>query len=175
MPAYEKDPAPIGAGFGEVVAYSDREFEKLRQVVNALNATVETLVRLAELNGVVLLYQWQDDQDTSTAPPSGYMKGNAINIQNATEFALSNQDIYQRGEIGGLLLQVGDFVTIAAADLTAAEVYAVASPPVQLNGGFSVGVTYLDGGGYNPAQDEFVRASWRPANLFGLNFGGRVS
>jgi len=156
-----------GENLSQLKAHLEGDFEALQFELVRLGNIVDELTRLAVLNGVVLIFQFDDNQDTGSAPPAGFFRANAANVVQATEIAVSDTDVYQRGQIGGQLLRVGDLVTLAAADLSAALIYRVTTLPTDLGPGFSFGVAFEDGTAYNPGQDEFVRLSWRPSDLIG--------
>ena len=131
-----------------------------------LENQVRQLIKVAELNGIVLIFQWLDGTDTSVDPGPGQVRGNSAQVANVTQFAFSDTDSYGRVIIGGNLVKAGDIITFSAVDLTASEVFQLTTDPVPQGSWFQFNVVKLQGAtGFNPQSGEYMRVSWRPDEI----------
>jgi len=158
-----------GSNLQGLKAHLERDFEGLEGIIARYETAFQVLFDIVELNGLVLLYQWEDTIDTTTAPPTGYLKGNSAQLQSITELAISYTDGYGRDVRipNANLLNIGDLITLAASDLGGAYVYAVTADPIEESTFFRLPVAAVDGNRTNNTQDEFMRVSWRPSNIQG--------
>lgn len=158
----------------QLKTHLERDFESLDGLLAEVRESIRVLYNIAELNGIIVLYQWEDTQDTTTAPPAGYMKANNATLSTVTEFAVNWTDAYGRAVRVGRpdLIKVGDAFTVAASDLSGAYVYELTAPVINNEEFFRLPVIGLGGDQANFAQDDFVRFSWRPADLTGALFQG---
>lgn len=153
------------AGLSDFGPYALREFEKLELELDVLRQQLETVTRLAEINGVVLLYQYSGNLDTSTDPGAGNVSFNTTQVGNATEMAVSEVDAYGRLVLGSGALRIGDLITVAASDLSGSQVFAVSADVTREPTFVRVPLSLQGGTMWNPAPGDYARVSWRPIEI----------
>lgn len=140
--------------------------ETLQVAINELNRVVGTLRAMRQLNGVTIQWEWSDLTDTTVDPGASMMRGNQINVNVITQFAVSNTDLFGRLLDGSELssIQAGDFWVVADTSGTVWFYYTLDTLITPMDGGtwFQLDVTAVAGQSGNPGAGSFMENKWLP-------------
>ena len=161
---YLRDSVPVRAAFTAIKAYLERTFSSLDGWSQTVDAQIANLIRVAELNGVVISWLWDDDLDTTVDPGAGNMRANNNVMSAMTQFSMSGIDVFGRDLDGSRLefIGTGDFVEVADKEKSADFLYVMDSDIVNNGSWFQMNVTPIDGGSANPTQGDIMEVKWLP-------------
>ena len=158
--AYNKDLAPVGATPEQSRAYLDRELEKVRVEIENEIQRVDQIYEVLRASGITTLYTW-DDSLVMADPGAGFMRGNNIQLQSVTQFAIHKETI-TGGEAPFFRLDGTDRLLVRNESANVTELYDLDAGPVDNDTWWLFNVTHDSGAANNPAAGAIMALVWFP-------------
>lgn len=111
---WQRESMPTAATFQGLKGYLSRSHENLDGTLANIERTLDLLLTIASVNGVLVNWAWIDGQDTSVDPGAGNIRGNNVQLSTVTQFALSRLDLYGRSVFNARfeVLDAGDVILV---------------------------------------------------------------
>ncbi len=160
--AYDKDLPPVGASPVQSRAYLERELEKIRVEITNETARLDNIFSVLQAGGLTTLYFW-DDSVVMADPGTGNMRGNNIQLQSVTQFAIHKETITGAEAPFGNLDDT-DRMMLRNETAGVANIYDLDAPPVDNDTWWLFDVTHASGATNNPIDGAIMSVIWFPIN-----------
>ena len=165
---FVRDPVPHSNDIRALRSFLERTFSALDLWAQQIETTVNELVRLRQIDGLEVRYQWDDSStDISVPVPAGFIKCDAALPENATEYAVSRTDEFGRLALTGSLQFFEEgFFEVRNFTRDTFYLYSMDAAATQRATDITFPVTIIDSAaGAPPQQDDTVQAQFWPAEL----------
>lgn len=164
---FVRDPVPHSNDIRALRSFLERTFSTLDNWAQQVESAVNELVRLRQIDGLEVRYQWEDTFDIGVAAPDGFVKANDALPEMATEYAASRIDEFGRLALTGSLQFFEEgFFEIRNFTRDTFYIYSIDAPLTQRATDVTFPVTIIDSSpGAPPQQDDIVQAQWWPGEL----------
>lgn len=161
---YQRDTVPNKGTLRDLQAYLERTFSELDAWTLRIEQTITELIRILQLSGITISWEFNDDLDTTVDPGVRNMRGNTNLMDTWTQVSMSNTDIVGREMDGSQLHNVttGDPVRISDLAKDAVFYYTMDAPIVDNGTWFQMDLTPIEGNSANPVTGDIMEIVWFP-------------
>lgn len=161
---YTREQVPSEGGVRQLQAYLERTLSSLDAWTARVEQTLTELIRILQLNGITISWEFDADTDTTVDPGTGLMRGNTNLMDTWTQVSMSNTDIVGREMDGSTIDQVGAGDQVRISDLAKDAVfyYSMDAPIVDNDTWFQMDLTPIDGNSANPTGGDIMEITWFP-------------
>ena len=163
---FVRDPVPQSNDVSSLRSFLERTLATLDQWAQQIETRVNELVRLRQVSGVEVRYDWSDDTTIATPALPGEIKCDAVLPENATQFAVSRTDQFGRLALTASLEFISEgFFELNDISRTHHYEYSFDNV-VQRADDVTFDVVFLQAGtGAPPSAGDLVQAQWWPGEL----------
>ena len=157
--AYDRDVIPAG-GLDSIRGYLDRELEKIRAFFEVETERLDNIFEILRAGGITTLYTW-DDSIVMADPGAGAMRGNNIQLQSVTQFAI-HKDTITGAAPPFFRLDGNDRMMVRNESANVSEIYDLDASPIDNDTWWLFNVTHDAGAANNPLVGAIMAVIWFP-------------